>query len=229
VQQRLEGLLADDRAVVRGTERVDAYWGEMRRRLESKWEVDADLLADGPRRGLGVKIDKAWEGWRRQAATYAATGNPYGEGAWVPGSPEVADYARPLNLPEKIGPIYEGAADEGAYRNTRTALLLVVQDEAGRVVDVRVQRSSGNAAFDRLAEANARALAQYDLGLPPDGRKTVWSFDATLITTPPLPIAGCAVDAYFIPQHCFYPLSQRVTQAVRLVGVWGAGETPGLR
>jgi len=226
---RLDALLADGRAVERGTTRVDGYWSEVRRHLERRWEVDAELLRDGPRRGLGLgKLDEAWEGWRKQAAAYAATGNPYGDGYLAPGSPHLADHARPVE-PKEVRPLYEDAAEDGAFRKHRTALVLVVQDEGGRVIDVRLHRSSGHKGYDELALSHARALAQLDLGIPPDGAKSLWSFDATLITTPPLPIAGCAVDAYFVPQHCYYPLRQRVKESVHLVGVWRADETPGVR
>ena len=55
------------------------------------------------------------------------------------------------------------------------------------------------------------------------------AFGATLLTTPPAPVAGCAIDAHFIPSNCFYPLKQRVKTDVHLVGVWQADEEPGLR
>ncbi|WP_373045948.1 energy transducer TonB [Vulgatibacter sp.] len=223
----LADRLADDRAVRRATERVETYWSELRQQLERRWEVPKELLRDGPTRGLGIPVEEAWKGYREQAERYAATGNPYGEGPLVPGARELADNAVPVELPDRVEPTVD--MERTAYRQSRSALVLLVQDETGNVADVRLHRSSGNAAYDRAALERAKSLATLDLGLPPDGNQSVWSFDATLITTPPLPIAGCAVDAYFIPRHCFYPLSQRVKEGVRLVGVWRKGERPGIR
>ncbi len=228
-QQRLRAMIADDKAVDRATRNVQAYWAELRRDLDRRWRVDEELLADGPSSGLGIDLRDAWRGYTEQAAAYGATGNPYGDGPYALGSPQLNERARPLDLPEVPNLHLNGGDERSAFRKERTAYVLVVQDASGRVAGVKLHRTSGNAAFDRAALDQADRLAEMDLGIPPDGTQSLWAFNATLLITPPLPIAGCAVDAYFIPQHCFYPLSRRMKQAVRLVGVWRADETPGVR
>lgn len=229
--ERLRALFADDRAVERATQRVHAHWGDLRRHLAHTWKVDKEVF-DGPSRGLGLGLDDAWEGWRDQAATYATTGNPYGDEPLAPGSLRLHDRALPVDKPRvplPLGPVGIDGGDEGLYRQRRVALVLVDYDEAGQVIGMQLHRSSGNAHFDRLAREQAEELTRLEPKPPPDGRRSLWAFGATLVTTPPAPMAGCAIDAYFIPQHCFYPLSQRVKTDVHLVGVWQADEEPGLR
>lgn len=222
-QHRLDALIADDKAVSRALTNVQDYWSNIRRDLDRKWAVEADLIEGGPSRGLGMGLAEGWQEYRKQAAQYAASGNPYGDDPLAPGAPTTAERAY------AIGPPVPERGDEGAYRKHRTALVLVVQDASGRITDVRLHHPSGSPAYDRAAVEHARALTKLDLGLPPDGTQSVWAFDAELLITPPAPIAGCSVDAYFVPQTCFYPLSRRVRDSVRLVGVWRADETPGVR
>ena len=221
-KERLDALIADDKAVERARTNVQDYWSQIRRRLDRGWSVDADLIDSGPSRGLGLGLAEGWTEYRKQAAAYAQSGNPYGDDPLAPGVPDTAERAY------AIGPPVPARGDEGAYRKHRTALVLVVQDGTGRVTEVRLHHSSGSPAYDRAALDHARTVAALDLGLPPDGTQSLWAFDAELLITPPAPIAGCSVDAYFVPQTCFYPLSRRVRDAVRLVGVWRAGETPGV-
>src|SRR5690606_16651713 len=108
------------------------HWASLRRHLASRWEVDRALLRDGPRRGIGVKIDEALEAWQEQARRYAATGNPYGEGLDAPGVFRPRHDALPSTLPEP-NPLPEN--DDGFFRRHRTALVLVEQDASGAVVD----------------------------------------------------------------------------------------------
>lgn len=227
--ERLAALLADDRAVERATDRIDRYWQTVRHHLERDWEVDKEILREGPTRGLGIDVEAGIRSWLEEAAAYGATGNPYGEGPMVPGAPGLPDHLLPLDRQGQQHPGLPRGGERSAFRRERSALVLLVQDDRGRVVEIRLHRSSGNLAFDDAALAQARRLSRLDLGVPPDGRKSLWSFDATLAITPPAPIAGCSFDAHFLPDHCFYPLSERVKHAVRLVGVWDADETPGIR
>ena len=73
------------------------------------------------------------------------------------------------------------AGQESWRRNVRTtrAEVEVDQDPAGRVLDVRVLRSSGMATFDRAAVEAVRAgLADEDPVPLPGGRRSRWSFTA---------------------------------------------------
>lgn len=75
-------------------------------------------------------------------------------------------------------------AQESWRRNTRITRteVRVDQDENGRVLDVRVVRSSGLGAFDRAAEDAVRAgLAEQDPIPLPGGRRSRWSF--TVVAT----------------------------------------------
>lgn len=228
-EEKLSGLFADDRAIRRATEAPDSYWSGLRHKLEDGWTVSRDQLRDGPRTGLGIRVDKALDDYLAEASAYGNTGTPYGDGPWVPGGRALSDRGIPVDA-KRPPPTLDTNGENSTYSTTREALVLVVQGDDGRILDVRLHRSSGHPGYDRAALARAKALADSSLDAPPkDGRTSLWSFDAKLVVTPPLPIAGCAVDAYFIPQHCFYPLSERTKQAVRLLAVWGPGEEPGLR
>lgn len=227
--ERLQGLLADDRAVGRARDGRDGYWRDLARNMERRWQVDKDHVRTGPKLGLGFSVDQWVETWRARARTYVATGNPYGDGAFARGSPQLTDSARPLQLDENLVRLdYEGGTN-GTYNLMRVALVLVIQDDEGRVAEVRLHRSSGSRGYDEGALKAAQTLASDDLGVPPQGRQSLWAFYAALAVTPPAPIVGCGFDAYFIPTECFYPLSEHLRSRVRLVGIWARGEKPGLK
>jgi hypothetical protein len=79
-------------------------------------------------------------------------------------------------------------------------------------------------AYDRLALKQARSLLGKELEklgpLPPEGRKSLWAFETDFTLVPPIPMAGCALDAFFVPRDCIYPLQKRVRSKVSLEAIY---------
>jgi TonB family protein len=100
-------------------------------------------------------------------------------------------------------------------RAVTSAIVAVVHDEEGRVVDVRVTRSSGHAEFDREVLAAARETLSTEpppimpgdeVAATPAGRVARYRFDVLMTAMPPVPpVAGVTFDestGYF---RVFYP------------------------
>jgi hypothetical protein len=229
----VDGLLAREHAELRAREQRDSYWRDMELRLRRNLEVDGDVVASArgvPSGALGTArsavVDPIAEGlrsWATMAEAYGGTGNPYGEGH-VPGG-EVSR-GEELRLQESL--VGELAPPGGPWKQELTALVLVVQDDAGMVVGVELWRTSGSKSFDRTALAQARALQ--NLGTPPEqGKASLWSFEAERSVTPPLPMAGCSFDATFALGTCTWPLREHVRARVRLVAIFRPEELERVR
>src|SRR5262249_1560517 len=104
------------------------------------------------------------------------------------------------------------------------ARILVSQREDGTLADIALVGASGNMAYDRMALAKARTLLGKELErlgpLPREGRKSLWAFETDFHIIPPMPIAGCQLDAFFIPRECYYPLQKKTRSRVRLEALY---------
>lgn len=100
-------------------------------------------------------------------------------------------------------------------RATTSVIVAIVYDEAGRVTDVRITRSSGHEEFDREVLEAARETLGHEPAPPmpddpvahaPGGRVARYRFDVLMSAMPPVPpIAGITFDestGYF---RVFYP------------------------
>jgi hypothetical protein len=119
--------------------------------------------------------------------------------------------------------ISQAAFGEGSAWNKKLVVLVqIVQSPDGAIEAAVVTTTSGNKAYDKSALSQVRKLAGKGLlGVPPDGRRrTVWAFETDFTTFPPLPIAGCAVDALFIPRECYYPFKRTVRSRIRLEAIY---------
>ncbi len=85
-------------------------------------------------------------------------------------------------------------ASRGNVQRTRTEVE-VVQGEDGRVVEVRVLRSSRIAGFDRAAEQAVRDALPLQAAVPmPGGRRSRWSFEVVASRDPFVPGVGFSFD-----------------------------------
>ena len=88
--------------------------------------------------------------------------------------------------------------EDSPFHKRLVVLVRIVQREDGSLERAEIAGSSGNRAYDESALERARALGG-TLGPPPEKhRRTLWAFETDFSQFPPLPIAGCALDATFV-------------------------------
>jgi len=223
-KRNVDGWLRDLAALERARH-PDGYWSGVRKRLEGGfspgWEVltgtrqDQGLLSRGQLRALA----EAWKGYQEQAARYGATGSLYGAEPGVPGSgPE------PGRRDAQPPPSLFGDVLHQIFHRELTALVRIRQEPDGKVAAVKLLRSSGNAAYDRVAMARAgvlRAEEEPPLGpTPPQGRETLWAFVTRFDMVPPVPVLGLSFDAWFVPTDVTYPLKKSARSDVELKAVY---------
>jgi outer membrane biosynthesis protein TonB len=233
VSRRIEGWFSDEKARQRAqaTGR-DAYWQAVEDGLRRGFDPGWDVLEQGPnvpKSRLGV----FFETWKKQAASYGATGNPF---AGVPGAPgtirplhaeftDLANEDRGLRgvsfdpTVQVFNLLFAGAptSAQAWWPNSLVALVRITLREDGSLFGVELAGTSGNKAYDRLALGRARSLNK--LALAPPALVTLWAFETDFTQAPPLPIAGCALDD-FIPKNCWGPLQKRVRSRVRLMAIY---------
>ena len=241
VQTKVEGWVLDDAAHLRVRDARDAYWQVVQDRLEKDFKVDWSVIDRDPRKpGLAGMVGAAAEDWKREAAAYGATGG-LGGGPDAPGAPRALqqEFTRlaatergfrsdsPLSnplLPQlTLGAGGgNGGSAAGDFTTRLIVQILVTQGADGSVLAVELRVPSGNGFYDRLALERARALGKDGaLGVPPRGHLiSLWSFETDFTQLPPLPIAGCQLDAYFIPRDCFYPLKKSVKSRLKLEALY---------
>ncbi|HEY0838587.1 MAG TPA: TonB C-terminal domain-containing protein [Vulgatibacter sp.] len=225
IERRLAELFAEDRAVETARSRADAYWLGLRQRMEKGFAPPMEIVEAGPGSG-SAGMQGAIDSYRAQASAYAATGTPYGDDPLVPGgrrgfaleaADEVSSRVFGAPLPEAIG-------ESSVFSRRLVAVVEVEQDRDGSLAGVRLVSSSGIPAYDRLALEQARdprTVSAAELGPPPaQGRRTKWAFASTLRIIPPLPMAGCSIDAYFMPGECFWPLKKILRHRVSLLAIY---------
>ena len=117
----------------------------------------------------------------------------------------------------------QAAFGEGGQWNKKLVVLIqIVQGPDGNIQTAQVTTTSGNKAYDGTALSQVRKLAGKGvLGMPPSGRRrTVWAFETDFSTMPPLPVAGCTLDALFVPSECYYPLKRTVRTRIHLQAIY---------
>jgi len=193
VQQTLAASTAREAPGVR------AYLWSVRRRVSEAWRpgvvrvpnLGETLLAGfiPPERALRIFGERFM---RRQREALAATTRTEGAADAIEAIGGIAG-----NGPSRRQNVPIDAGQESWRRNVRTtrAEVEVDQDPAGRVIDVRVLRSSGMATFDRAAVEAVRAGVQDEDPVPlPGGRRSRWSFEVVASRDPIIPAVGFAFD-----------------------------------
>jgi hypothetical protein len=232
VQRRIEGWVSDAKGKQRAQAR-DGYWQAVEDALGHGFDPGWDVLERGPNEARSSTVGALVDAWKKQAAAYGRSGNPFAglpdaPGARKPLPEEFLELAnedrglRTLSLGPtlNLGLLSAAAAASGQIWHFRlVASVRVTQREDGSLFAVELLGTSGNAAFDRLVLGQARSLGKLQLGPPRQGLETLWAFETEFSQVPPLPIAGCALDD-FIPKSCWYPLQKRARSHVRLLAIY---------
>jgi len=234
VSRRIESWVSDARGRQRAEAGRDGYWQEVQDRLgrgfDPGWDVLEQGPKDGPRSSLGAFIDS----WKKQAAAYGRSGNPF---SGLPGAPgatrplhdelsELANADRGLDsvsLGKTLQPfsmvLAAGAVSGNVWHHALIALVRISLHGDGSLLAVELTGTSGNAAYDRLVLGKARSLGTLPSGTAPLARETLWAFETDFTQIPPLPVAGCALDD-FIPKNCWRPLQKLQHSRVRLLAIY---------
>lgn len=222
IRARLDGFLEEVLAADRAHTLPDAYWSDLRGRLEEGFKVAWGVLDEGPRDDevvSGGRVGESLVAWQREAELWASQGEqgPPRD----PGELAAAQARRELAARELVGGEERKAA---LFLTELVARVELEQGPDGELAACRLVGTSGNAAYDELVLEHLRALAREvraRLGPPPaQGSRTRWAVLSRFELFPPMPLAGCSFDAQFRPAGCFYPLKRTVRTSFRLERVW---------
>ena len=230
VRRSIEGWAGDEAARERARSTPDSRWRNFGDYLANGFDPGWDILDQGPPQQSGTIRRQFWDSWKQQAQAYGKTGSPFPEAERRSLNQEIftmRNEDRGLggvslgSVPQ--GVINFGLVTEGLAGNTFTRQLVtqikISQREDGSIFAVELFGTSGNAAYDRLAVAQAKKLDKLGLATPKGGRATLWAFSTTFTQVPPVPIAGCGLDD-FVPKHCFYPLQKSSRSRVTLLAIY---------
>lgn len=230
IQGRIDGFAqsfnAHERAQV-----PDIYWRNFRDELAKAFKVPYELYDQGGRGG--GRMAALAQQYGKDLGAYGKTGNPFvGEKKGAPGAPYdlQEDVAHQQLAGRGLSEIALGQVEllqrnlQAATSQQLVARILVSQLPDGTLADVALIDRSGNTAYDRLALQQAKSLVGKELSqlgpLPREGRRSLWAFETDFTILPPLPIAGCALDAYFVPRECYHPLKKMARSRVRLEALY---------
>jgi len=189
VDQRMAETHQHEAAGVRG------YYWSLRRRMLETWRPGISRM---PSLGETLLATLAMPAAGLAEVARSASGaavQPGRQGSAID-SLEARNTARGNNPAELTQAPFQGIVDQ-SRGNTRTtrAEVEVLQGEDGRVIEVRVLRSSHIAGFDRAAEAAVReALPMQTPVAMPGGRRSRWSFEVVASRDPFVPGVGFAFD-----------------------------------
>jgi hypothetical protein len=239
VQGRVEGWLNDDAARLRVRDAREGYWQELEDKLAKDFHIEWDVLDQGQKGPGGPArfVSEAAQQWQRAAGAYGKDGNPAkgdpnGPGAkqslsteWASLPPAERGARGDAALGNTLAPSIVvgggGPGGGGAFHHRLAAYVMITQAEDGSIQEIHLEGGSGNRTYDRLALAQARTLTKNSLGAPPHGhRRSLWSFETDFMQAPPFPIAGCGLDAFFIPRDCFYPFKKKVKTQLHLEALY---------
>jgi hypothetical protein len=205
---------------------VHPYFGELGRALVARWQPDRAVTENGLS-GFSGQLGRGLSGfakaWKQQAESYGASGSPYGRESQlnpddIPlvGNSDMQELARQRRLRAQL---------REQSRESRRALVRVVQDRSGRLVSVELLRPSRDRATDRTALEDVQASAQL-LPVPPpealgDRERLVslWEFEMIVSITPPVPVVAFEFDLALKHFDARTPLDRRIYKRVRLVEI----------
>ncbi|MCP3098950.1 energy transducer TonB [Myxococcus sp. K15C18031901] len=202
---------------------VHPYFSQLGKMLVETWDADRSVKEHGLQGyfDMGLERGRAYaEVWSERAAHYGASG-AFG----AKDAPE-DDRRRPTsnsgNLDLRLSrELREKMREE--FRATRRALIRVVQDGQGRLLDVTLVVPSHQPEVDREAVKDVRAAAER-LPLPPpeatQGRARItslWQFELILSISPPIPTFTFEFDEALGFIDTRLPLDKRIYKRVRLV------------
>lgn len=204
---------------------VHPYYGQLGKALMKGWDADRSVKEHGLQGyfDMGMERGRAYSRiWMERAADYGASGSFAAKNG--PGE----DRRRPLTT---AGDPTLNARREmrqqmrQEFRTTRRALIRVVQDAKGQLLDVHLLEPSHQPEVDKEALKDVRAMAE-KLPPPPDeavgGRSrltSVWEFELIISISPPIPTFSFEFDEALGFIDTRLPLDRRIYKRVRLVEV----------
>ena len=233
VELRIRTWNDDFQARERARDARDAYWQTVQDAMAKDFKVDWEIL-DRASSPPVRSVRQAAESWARAAEAYGKGGSPYGDRP--PGRRDLNDEAASvpaqdrglrgtaLEVPEAMVDLQllaqSAAGGDGPFYKRLVVLVRIVQREDGSLESAEIAGSSGNRAYDETALSRARSLGG-TLGPPPrTWRRTLWAFESDFSVFPPLPVAGCGLDAVFLPRDCVYPFKKTVRMRIQLQAIY---------
>lgn len=207
---------------------VHPYYSQLGKTLVKNW--DADRVAQAGLKGLleqtqaNMKLYN--EIWADRAATYGRSGNPMGDVS------QTSNRRGPVN--DRIQGLPGVDLDQRkelqrqlkeAYKAVRRALIRIVQDSQGKLLQVELVQPSNDSRVDQEALIDVRAAAEKLPPPPPEaleGKQTlssVWSYELIISISPPVPTFTFEFDEALGFIDTRLPLDRRIYKKVRLVAV----------
>jgi len=205
---------------------VHPYFGELGKALVAHWSPERVVTEKGLA-GFGKQFARNLQAfaslYARQAETYGRSGSPW-------------EKETSLN-PDSVPLVGNGDMQELALqrrvrqqmrersRESRRALVRVVQDRHGKLLSVELLRRSPSRDLDQSALEDVRAAAR-TLPVPPpealgDRERLVslWEFELVVSISPPVPMVTFEFDLALRHFDARVPLDRRIYKRVRLVAV----------
>jgi TonB family protein len=204
---------------------VHPYFSQLGKSLLKSWDAERAVTSNGLKGFLeqAKENNKAWNNiWRDRAAAYGASGSPLeADPALKPGRRPPAFNANP-NLDARRA-MRQQMREE--FQSTRRAVIRVVQDAQGRLLEVTLVSPSNNVQVDKEALKDVRAAAEQLPPPPPEalaGKQTLtslWQFELIISITPPIPTLSFEFDEALQFVDMRLPLDRRIYKRVRLLSV----------
>jgi TonB family protein len=204
---------------------VHPYFSQLGKSLLKSWDAERAVTSQGFKGFLeqAQENSKAWNSiWRDRASTYGSSGSPLEkDSALAPGRRPPSTLSNP-NL-EARRAMRQQLREE--FQSTRRAIIRVVQDAQGRLLEVTLVSPSNNVQVDKEALKDVRAAAEQ---LPPPpaealaGKETLtslWQFELIISITPPVPTLSFEFDEALQFIDMRMPLDRRIYKRVRLLSV----------
>lgn len=203
---------------------VHPYFSELGKSLLKSWDAERAVSSQGFKGFLeqGRENSKAWNSiWRERAASYGSSGSPLDSDAPTQNNRRPPGRGDP-NL-EARRELRQQMREE--FRSTKRAVIRVVQDAQGKLLEVTLVEPSNNVQVDKEAMKDVRTAAEQ---LPPPpaealaGKQTLtslWQFELIVSITPPVPTLSFEFDEALKFVDMRLPLDRRIYKRVRLLSV----------
>lgn len=206
---------------------VHPYFNQLGKSLLKTWNAERAVSSQGLKGFLeqAQENSKAWNSiWRDRAAAYGASGSPLEE------DPSLKPGRRPASTVPSLNPNLEARRTmrqqmREEFRATRRAIIRVVQNAQGRLLEVTLVSPSNNVQVDKEAIKDVRAAAEQLPPPPPEalaGKEvltSLWQFELIISITPPVPTLSFEFDEALQFVDMRLPLDRRLYKRVRLLSV----------
>jgi hypothetical protein len=228
---RVEGILGgwteEFQAHERARDPQDVYWRDMQEELSRNFHVGFEPSKSKPERPVSP-IGQALAAYQRAAESYGKSGSAYADASRSVSTLPAAERGlsgtslEGAKAATDLQQLAQASFGDGGWNKKLVVLIQIVQAPDGTIDSAQVTTTSGNEAYDGTALTQVRKLlGKGVLGVPPSGRRrTVWAFETDFSTMPPLPVAGCTLDATFAPGDCYYPFKRTVHSRIHLEAIY---------